>query len=377
MPKADDFKHLETRSVTLKDLSKHFPSRDAKEGLVKAVDKINLEVKKGELVTLLGPSGCGKTTTLRMIAGFEEPTSGEIYIGDVMVNKMPPNRRETCMVFQSYALFPHYNVFDNIAYGLRIRNYPRAEINKTVNEILELIGLAGLGDRNPNQLSGGQQQRVALARALVNKPKVLLFDEPLSNLDAKMRVQMRQEIKRLQKELMITSIYVTHDQEEALTISDRVVIMNQGRIEQIGNPKDIYLKPQSIFVADFIGKANFIDCTVRSMDDGRATIDLMEKTISLSSFHPSLKPGDKAVLVTRPESIEIADPSEKKAIKGKIAYVSYLGAIVSYYIDFQDKTIISEQMGVKHGLLQIGSEVGIILKDNMGHLLPFKYIDLL
>ncbi|MCL4860112.1 MAG: ABC transporter ATP-binding protein, partial [Caldilineaceae bacterium] len=221
--------------LSLRNLSKQFAGHDGSSEVI-AVDDVNVNIERGEFVTLLGPSGCGKTTTLRLIAGFEFPTSGEIVLDGQVINEAPPNRRDMAMVFQSYAIFPHLNVFENIAYGLRIKKLSNAEVARQVGQVLDLTELTGLENRAPNQLSGGQQQRVALARALVMQPKVLLFDEPLSNLDAKLRVQMRSEIRRIQQELGITSVYVTHDQDEAMVLSDRIVVMHQGRIQQIGPP---------------------------------------------------------------------------------------------------------------------------------------------
>ena len=219
-----------------------------------AVKDTSLTIEPGSFVTLLGPSGCGKTTTLRMIAGFESPDAGEIYLGGEPINELTPNKRDTAMVFQSYALLPHYNVFDNVAYGLKLRHLPKEEIREKVMRILDLVELTGMEGRMTNQLSGGQQQRVALARALVVEPGVLLFDEPLSNLDAKLRVSMRTEIRRIQQEVGITAIYVTHDQSEAMALSDQIIIMNKGVVAQIGTPQEIYFHPVSEFVADFIGE---------------------------------------------------------------------------------------------------------------------------
>jgi len=225
---------------------------------VTAVDSINLDVTAGSLLTLLGPSGCGKTTILRMIAGLERATEGKIFIDSNDVTKLPANLRDVTMVFQSYALFPHMNVFGNVAYGLEVAKRPKDQIRQEVGEALEMVGLEGLGDRATNALSGGQQQRVALARALVMHPQVLLFDEPLSNLDAKLRKYVREEIRELQQNLGITTVYVTHDQEEALAISDVIVVVNKGKIEQIGSPFELYTQPANKFVADFIGSASFL-----------------------------------------------------------------------------------------------------------------------
>ena len=266
--------------VVLKDVTKIFQQPDTGKDFV-AVDHINLEIKDGEMVTLLGPSGCGKTTTLRMISGFEYPTSGNVFIGDRDVAKIPPNKRGISMVFQSYALFPHLNIWENIAYGLRVAKIPQDEIIRRTNDVVELMQLKGMEKRFPNQLSGGQQQRVALARAVVIEPSVLLFDEPLSNLDAKLRESMRDELRALQQRLGITSLYVTHDQSEAMAISDKVVIMKDGVICQQGTPQEIYEQPASRFVANFIGKANFIDGTFKGRDGEAALVEIGGKTFSI------------------------------------------------------------------------------------------------
>ncbi|MEZ5086852.1 MAG: ABC transporter ATP-binding protein [Tessaracoccus sp.] len=238
--------------------------------IVTAVDAINLTIAPGEFVTLLGPSGCGKTTTLRMIAGFEDPTGGHVVLDGSDMISTPPNKRPMAMVFQSYALFPHLSVWDNLAYGLKIRRLPKGEIARQVEEVMASMNLEMFAKRAPNQLSGGQQQRVALARAMVMRPKVLLFDEPLSNLDAKLRERMRLEIRKLQRQLGITSVYVTHDQSEAMSMSDRIIVMNGGKIEQAATPDVIYRHPASIFVADFIGRANFSKRRPRSPSSGNA-----------------------------------------------------------------------------------------------------------
>jgi len=243
-------------------------------GNVVAVDNVTLEIRDGELFTFLGPSGCGKTTTLRLIAGFEFPDKGRIYLDEEDATYMKPYQRGTAMVFQNYALWPHMTVFDNIAYGLKLRKVPRNEIKERVKRVLELVKLEGMENRYPTQLSGGQQQRVALARALVVEPKLLLLDEPLSNLDAKLRVEMREEIKRIQKELGITTIYVTHDQEEALTISDRIAVLNKGRIQQAGTPYEVYNRPRNMFVATFLGRSNVLEGTVIEKTGARVLVDV-------------------------------------------------------------------------------------------------------
>ena len=261
--------------VVLKEITKIFQQPDTGKDFV-AVDHINLNIQDGEMVTLLGPSGCGKTTTLRMISGFEYPTSGSVFIGERDVAKIPPNKRGISMVFQSYALFPHLNIWENVAYGLKVAKVSQDEVVRRTNAVMELMQLTGMERRFPNQLSGGQQQRVALARAVVIEPSVLLFDEPLSNLDAKLRESMRDELRALQKRLGITSLYVTHDQSEAMAISDRIAVMNQGAIEQLDSPTEIYDNPHSRFVAGFIGEMNFLD-------EGGAVLAVRPEDIALRS----------------------------------------------------------------------------------------------
>jgi len=307
-------------------------------GNVIAADHVSFEVKEGELFTLLGPSGCGKTTTLRLIAGFYRPDEGEIYFNEELVNDIPPHKRNTGMVFQNYALWPHMNVFDNIAYGLKLRGLPPPTIIKKVKEVIELVGLKGKEKRYPQQLSGGEQQRVALARALVIEPRVLLLDEPLSNLDAKLRVRVRREIRRLQKKLKITTIYVTHDQEEALSISDRIAVMNQGRILQIGSPIEIYDRPRNIFVADFIGETNFIPCKVLEIDkeSKKVTIQINDLKIVKSEVYEELHEGEEAICAIRPESIELYpignEPKNALILQGKVDALTFLGKIIRYDI---------------------------------------------
>ncbi len=266
-------------NVSLVNLTKKFKSLDGS-GEVVAVNAINLEVKTGELVTILGPSGCGKTTTLRMVAGFEFPTSGSIMIGGRDVAPVPPNKRGISMVFQSYALFPHLTIYENIAYGLRVQKQPAAEIASRMKAILELMQLTTMAKRFPSQVSGGQQQRIALARAIIIEPSVLLFDEPLSNLDAKLREYMRDELRKLQKRLGITSLYVTHDQEEAMAISDRIVIMQDGSLGRWARPADLRA-PESKFVANFMGKANFIPVKVLGREGDAALVEIEGKRLRL------------------------------------------------------------------------------------------------
>lgn len=269
-----------------------------------AVDNVNLTVNPGEFLTFLGPSGCGKTTTLRMIAGFEIPSSGQIIVDGTDITQVPANKRDMGFVFQNYALFPHMTIFENVAYGLRIRGLSGDELASKVREGLAMVGLGNAEQRYPNQLSGGEQQRVALARVLVLRPKILLMDEPLSNLDAKLRLHMRTEIRRIQQDMRITCLYVTHDQKEALTMSDRIMVMNRGRIEQVGTPMELYEDPATAFVADFIGQANLIPGTLLDAEEGYARFQIGEAVLKarMGRQNPPAK-GEKALLVVRPENL--------------------------------------------------------------------------
>ncbi len=322
--------------LTLKNITKVFPPRGGASE-VTAVHDVNLTIKKGELVTLLGPSGCGKTTTLRMIAGFEFPTQGEIILDGQPINSLPPHKRDMSMVFQSYAIFPHLNVTENIAYGLNVQRLPKDEIKERVNRVLDLVHLEGYGDRAPTQLSGGQQQRVALARALVMEPKVLLMDEPLSNLDAKLREEMRTEIRRIQKELNITSVYVTHDQIEAMTLSDRIVVMNNGIIEQIGTPVEMYRYPQSKFVANFIGRANFIPAKVLEENEGELSVGVGDQVVVLTNVRRQFKKHDPVVLIIRPEMVKVKKAGE--LFTGIIRRAVYLGDVIEYDVEINHQLI--------------------------------------
>ena len=305
-----------------------------------AVDDVSLDIAPGSFVTLLGPSGCGKTTTLRMVAGFESPDKGEIYIGQTAINELTPNKRDTAMVFQSYALLPHYNVFDNVAYGLKIRKLGKDEIRERVMKMLDLVELTGLEGRMTNQLSGGQQQRVALARALVVEPSVLLFDEPLSNLDAKLRVTMRTEIRRIQQTVGITAIYVTHDQSEAMSISDKIIIMNKGKIAQMGTPQEIYYRPQNEFVADFIGEVNFLDGSVSSVSGNTASVNVNGVDITASSF-VSLNAGDSCKIVLRPESVTL---SESGVLPCTVTLSTFMGSYQYYQVDVDGQSGANAKM---------------------------------
>lgn len=323
--------------LTLENITKIFPSR-GNVGEVIAVQDVDLEIQKGELVTLLGPSGCGKTTTLRMMAGFEFPTAGKISLDGQEINLLPPHKREMSMVFQSYAIFPHLTVFENIAYGLNVQRLNKKSMVERVNRVLDLVHLEGYGDRAPGQLSGGQQQRVALARALVMEPKVLLMDEPLSNLDAKLREEMRTEIRRIQKELNITSVYVTHDQIEAMTLSDRIVVMNEGIIEQIGSPMEIYRFPNSRFVANFIGRANFIDGVILDQNSSALTVQSLGESITLSNAKREFHKGEEVTLIVRPEMIEIKKTGG--LYTGVVRRAVYLGDLIEYAVEINGLSIL-------------------------------------
>ena len=350
--------------VRMVKLAKVFPSHEGMGDTI-AVNHINLEIKTGEMMTLLGPSGCGKTTTLRMIAGFETPSGGEIYIGDRSVANVPPNKRDISMVFQSYALFPHLTIFENICYGLRVHKLPKAELQERTKKVIELMELSGMENRFPNQLSGGQQQRVALARAVIIEPKVLLFDEPLSNLDAKLREHMRDELRALQKRLGITSLYVTHDQSEAMAISDKVVIMKDGNIMQTGSPQEIYEYPANRFVANFIGKANFIPCLYKGKDRDSAVVALGDTVYKVPN------PGDmsdidengECVLSVRPESVRLTKVNQG-GIPGEITRAVYYGAKVEYEILIGSGTVIVEvynpQLSVR---FYEGDQISIAMDD--------------
>ncbi len=304
-------------------------------GDVAAVHSFDLSAERGEFVSFLGPSGCGKTTTLRMIAGFEQPTAGSITVDGVEITRKPPNQRNVGMVFQSYALFPNLNVADNIGFGMKVRGRPKAEISKRVGELLELINLPERGNRYPYQLSGGQQQRVALARALAIEPQVLLLDEPLSALDAKIRIALRKEIRSIQRQLGITTVYVTHDQEEALSLSDRVVVMSEGRIEQIGTPFEIYNFPSTSFVASFVGTLNLVDAGVVDASTGRLSVAGQE--IRTSKAVTEARSGDRVTLALRPEGIDLGRGDETdNRLQGTVEDINFLGSIVRIRLGLAD-----------------------------------------
>ena len=320
--------------VTIEGVTKRFDD-------VVAVDNLSLEIERGSFFAMLGPSGCGKTTTLRMIAGFETPTAGRLLLDGEPITKVAPNNRPMAMVFQSYALFPHLSVFDNVAYGPRLKKLPAQRVREEVETVLTSMNLLPYADRAPHQLSGGQQQRVALARALVMRPKVLLFDEPLSNLDAKLRVQMRGEIRRLQRRLGITTVFVTHDQDEAMTMSDRIVVMNVGVIEQGDTPEEIYRHPASVFVADFIGRANFLDVEVDRLGTTDADIRVLGHRWTVPK-HPDVQPGDLVTLLVRPESVRLS-ASAADTVAGPVGRVlssMFYGESIEYEIESEAGNLV-------------------------------------
>lgn len=321
-------------AVELQRVSKVFAGRGQDESVV-AVDDVSLQIQRGEFFTLLGPSGCGKTTTLRLIAGFDDPTEGEILIQGERMNAVPPNRRPVNMVFQNYALFPHLSVADNVGFGLAVDRVPRDERLRRVRESLELVRLPGYEDRRPSQLSGGQQQRVALARALINQPAVLLLDEPLGALDLKLRKAMQLELKHLQEQVEVTFVYVTHDQEEALTMSDRIAVMRAGQVLQVGGPTEIYERPSTRFVADFIGESNFLEGTVERADAEKVVVRLGDRAVHASTNGRAIVQGDRITLAVRPERISLhpSQPDAAEGLIGQVQEIVYLGTDTRYLIE--------------------------------------------
>ena len=341
--------------IEIQDLFKRFKN-------VVAINHIQLEVKKGEMLTLLGPSGCGKTTTLRCIAGLERPDEGDIVIdGKPMLSQgfVQPSKRGIGMVFQNYAVWPHMKVYNNVVYGLKLQRLSRQSIKEKAQKVLKLVGLDGLEDRYPAQLSGGQQQRVALARALVGNPKVLLLDEPLSNLDAKLREELRFEIKSLVRRMGITSVYVTHDQAEAMVISDRIAVMDTGNVVQIGNAREIYQKPANRFVADFIGTMNFMSGEIVEVvpNSGEVYVrtEFSEKMLCTMPDHTAVKAGEKVFASIRPEDVEIyteSPPTNENRFKGTIAHKAYLGNFLYFFVSVNDTMIrvqVSHQLPQEEG----------------------------
>lgn len=355
----------EKKGVRLEHISKIY--QDPKTGKdFYAVKDTTLDIAPGSFVTLLGPSGCGKTTTLRMIAGFESPDEGEIYLGNEPINELTPNKRDTAMVFQSYALLPHYNVFDNVAYGLKLRKVPKEEIRQRVMRILDLVEMTGMESRMTNQLSGGQQQRVALARALVIEPSVLLFDEPLSNLDAKLRVSMRTEIRRIQQEVGITAIYVTHDQSEAMSLSDQIIVMNKGVVAQMGTPQEIYYHPVNEFVADFIGEANFLKGKIVDREGTSGVMEIEGQKLAVGDAG-KFEVGKECTLVLRPESAVVAD---KGVLPCKVILSCFMGSYQNYHVMVGNTLVKITEFNPKHKkIYHVGDQVYLDFRTEDAHVL--------
>lgn len=363
---------MDGASVSVRGLGKRY-------GAVRAVKGVGIEVRSGEFLSLLGPSGSGKTTLLMMIAGFEMPTEGAIRIGDRDVTYVAPNRRNIGMVFQRYALFPHMTVSDNVAFPLRMRKVVKAEIARRVADALALVQLQDFGKRLPSELSGGQQQRVAVARALVFEPPVLLMDEPLGALDKKLREQMQIEIKRLQQRLGVTVIYVTHDQEEALTMSDRIAVMRNGSLEQIGSPTELYDSPATAFVADFVGKTNFLEAVCQSCNGTGVEFGLGQSGfIHLKECPPTLpsppRPGDKIRLAVRPEQIRISRPedSDSPPLSGVVEAVIFVGSFRTFLVRLAGGELVHVQARADHGIAhpQEGDRVGLTVPSQAVQVFP-------
>jgi len=348
---------IQSVSITLKNIDLSF-------GSTQVIKNVSLQIEKGEFFAFLGPSGCGKSTLLRLIAGFEHCQSGEVFLGDQEVSRLPPWKRNVGMVFQNYALWPHMTIRKNVSFGLEERKLPRSEIDRRTNEALELVGLQDYADRRPNQLSGGQQQRVALARTIVIEPKVLLLDEPLSNLDAKLRIHMRQELLELQRKLSLTTIFVTHDQEEANTTADRIAVLKDGVVQQIGAPMELYDKPDNLFVAQFLGSANILKGQVSQQGEEAIFEDGAGLQISL---HNNAASGNKS-LVLRPQNITLCEPNESADLTGIVKIREFLGIIVRYEIQVaEQRLIVDEVYGLGKTPAQVSASVG--LKIDSGHII--------
>lgn len=359
---------MSAASVQLKNVTKHF-------GDFVAVECMDLDIADGGFVTFLGPSGCGKTTTLRMIAGLLDPTEGDIYIKGNRVNEIPIHRRNLGIVFQNYALFPHKTIFDNVGFGLKYRDVTKDDIKKRVTEVLELVQLPHLADRYPRQLSGGQQQRIALARAMVIEPDVLLLDEPLSALDANLREDMRIELKRIQHQTGITSVFVTHDQSEALAMSDQIIVMSDGRVEQVGPPDEVYNTPASEFVAEFLGTSNIMNVAVTNLTENTLEIEsaVFGDIVLSRSRAPDVLSKGSARLVVRAEKLKLAAidsvDDEEVSMQGTIETVDYQGHVVRYFVRIGDEKLQAVNM-IEQAPFNEGETVKILLKQNDCTVLP-------
>jgi iron(III) transport system ATP-binding protein len=364
---------MESVAIRIDNVSKVFQHQV--KGQVYAARDVSLDVGAGEFVTLLGPSGCGKTTILRMVAGFGLPDMGKVFIGGQDVTTLPANQRNIGFVFQNYALFPHLSIFENVAYGLQVRKLPGDEIARAVGDVLSLVGLTGYERQFPAQLSGGEQQRVALARAIVIRPRVLLFDEPLSNLDARLRIQMRHEIRELQKRLSITTLYVTHDQEEAMAVSDRIAVMSKGAIAQVGTAEDLYYRPGSEFVARFVGKVNLVPGHLARVDERGAEVDVLGQRIPVRVVPAGLRGGDPVNVVLRPEAIGLegaAGARDHASVHpATVTSRTFLGEKIEYLVECAGETlqIASQSSGARAASLIEGQRVRLLLPENAA-LLP-------
>ncbi|MBV6452056.1 MAG: Vitamin B12 import ATP-binding protein BtuD [Anaerolineales bacterium] len=354
-------------AVELRDVVKKFITPEGNE--LNAVDHVTMQIKNGEFFSMLGSSGCGKTTSLRMIAGFEWPTEGEVYIEGKAMGHLPPFQRKVNTVFQSYALFQHLTVFQNIAFGLEMEGAQKDEIEKRVKHVLEMVQLTGMERRKPKQLSGGQQQRVAVARALVKVPDVLLLDEPLGALDLKLRKEMQLELKALQQQLGITFVYVTHDQEEAMTMSDRIAVMSKGKVQQMGHPVEIYERPANKFVADFIGESNFFEGRIKSLSKNETVVNVPEINAELTGIpvSPGLVNGEEVTVSIRPEKVLITEkPLNQNTFNGKVTNTVYIGTDTHVYVDLMGKRVkVLEQNRISRldpgSFYTIGQEVMLMM----------------
>jgi spermidine/putrescine transport system ATP-binding protein len=354
-------------AVELRDVVKQFTTPEG--NLLNAVDHVTMQIKNGEFFSMLGSSGCGKTTSLRMIAGFEWPTEGEVYIEGKAMGHTPPFQRKVNTVFQSYALFQHMTVFQNVAFGLEMEGADKFEIEKRVKRALEMVQLTGMERRKPKQLSGGQQQRVAVARSLVKVPDVLLLDEPLGALDLKLRKEMQLELKALQQQLGITFVYVTHDQEEAMTMSDRIAVMSKGRVQQMGSPVEIYERPANRFVADFIGESNFLEGTIRSISGNEAVVFVPQLNAELSGIPVSggLVNGEQVAVSIRPEKVRISDKTlDVNSFPGRVTNTVYIGTDTHVFVDLNGKQIkVFEQNRISRldpgSFYTVGQEVLLVM----------------